>query len=71
MKIKLTSADRYNGGVKIKRMYGSSCVTHSWVEVDGKLQKDKVVGYGKTPGERKTFAKERFLSTYAGAVIES
>jgi len=71
MKITLTSAERYNGGVRVKRQWGSSTVTHFWVEVDGKLQKDKAIGYGKTPGERKTFAKERVLEKLVKDVQES
>jgi len=65
MNIKLTSAERWNGGIAIKRRYGSSTVTSFWVEIDGTLQKDKAIGYGKTPGERKTCAKNRVLSQLA------
>ena len=62
MKITLTSASRYNGGVKIKHQWGSSTVTKFYVEIDGVLQQGKVTGYGKTPGERKTYAKQRVLA---------
>jgi len=69
--IKLTSADRYNGGIKIKRQWGSSTVTNFYVEVDGILQPEKVTGYGKTPGERKTYAKNRVLEKLVKDVQES
>lgn len=49
MKIQLTSASRYNGGIAIKRRWGSSTVTEFYVQIDGD---------GKTPGERKTYAKQ-------------
>lgn len=58
MKIQLTSASRYNGGIAIKRRWGSSTVTEFYVQIDGVLQPERVTGYGKTPGERKTYAKQ-------------
>lgn len=63
-RIELTSASRYNGGIAIKRRHGSSTVTSFWVTVDGVLQPEQVTGYGPTPGERKTNAKQTFLAKY-------
>ena len=61
MKLITCSKSRYNGGVKAKRMYGSSTITtffvfrqedqyeySKWVEVEAG---------GKTPGERASAAK--------------
>lgn len=59
MKIKLTSAERYNGGIAVKRKWGSSTVTEFYVTIDGVLQPEKVTGYGKTPGDRKAYAKRK------------
>lgn len=64
MKIELHSASRYNGGVKVKRVWGSSTVTEFHVIIDGVLQNYTVTGYGKTPGERKTFAKNKVIEEY-------
>jgi len=69
--IELISANRYNGGVRIKRQWGSSTVTEFWVRVNGVPQDYKVVGYGKTPGERKSYAKKvvegRFIEEVMGS----
>jgi len=64
MKVELISASRYNGGVKIKRVWGSSTVTEFFVIIDGVQQKDLVKGYGKTPGDRKTFAKNKVIEEF-------
>jgi hypothetical protein len=63
MKLKTFSMYRGNGGVKAKRMYGSSTLT-TFVVFRPEDDKDasrwvtvKDVG-GKTPGERSTRAKE-------------
>lgn len=62
-KIEAHSKERYNGGVRIKRLYGSSTVTRFWVrfadEADDPSRWLVVEGYGKTPGERKTDAIRR------------
>jgi hypothetical protein len=62
-KIIATSFQRFNGGVRIKRAYGSSTVTRFYVrfaDEDGDPSRWLVVeGYGRTPGERKTNAIER------------
>ena len=64
MKIIASSFQRYNGGVKVKRQYGSSTVTRFYVHQAGEegepLKWEVIVGYGKTPGERKTFAIETY-----------
>jgi hypothetical protein len=62
-KIVAHSFERYNGGVRIKRQYGSSTVTRFYVYYAGD-EKDpskwKIVeGYGPTPGDRKTDAIRR------------
>jgi hypothetical protein len=54
------SFERYNGGIRIKRLYGSSTVTRFYV-YDSKDEHNPqvwsiVTGYGPTPGDRKTFA---------------
>lgn len=63
MKLVATSHYRHNGGVKAKRLYGSSTITEFWVfrEEDKDLPKRWVtleVG-GRTPGERKSEAKRQ------------
>ncbi len=59
-KIVASSFERYNGGVKVKRKWGSSTVTRFYVykqKDKGDANKWKIVeAYGKTPGERKTYA---------------
>lgn len=62
MKIIATSFERYNGGIKIKRLHGSSTVTKFYVHFEGADAKDwKVIeAYGPTPGDRKTYAIEKF-----------
>jgi hypothetical protein len=65
MKIELTSASRHNGGVAVKRKHGSSTVTEFYVMVDGVLWPKTVTGYGPTPGDRKTYARERVLEEVA------
>jgi len=63
LKIVATSYERYNGGVRIKRLYGSSTVTLFFVHYarDAKNASawKKVEGYGPTPGDRKTDAIRR------------
>jgi hypothetical protein len=61
--VKAVSFERYNGGARIKRLYGGSTVTRFYVyraEDEGDPCKWlKVEGYGPTPGERKTDAIKR------------
>lgn len=59
--IKLVSKTRWNGGISHKRRYGSSTITEFWVVIDEELQPETSVGYGKTPGERVTNARDRYL----------
>jgi hypothetical protein len=53
---------RHNGGIAVKRQWGSSTITEFWVYLDYKKADGsyadmvKVRAYGKTPGERKTYA---------------
>lgn len=63
MNLKTFSKSRYNGGVKAKRLYGSSTITTFLVMRDIDLQNPEYwvtveVG-GKTPGERATAAKTK------------
>ena len=60
-KIIAHSFERYNGGVRVKRLHGSSTVTRFYVYREGTDPKDwKVVeGFGPTPGDRKTDAIRR------------
>ena len=57
-KLFATSFERYNGGIRIKRLYGSSTVTRFYVGVEGSDPStwEKIEAYGPTPGDRKTFA---------------
>jgi len=59
--IKLVSKNRYNGGVRIKRLYGGSTVTEFYVTINGINQSFTATGFGKTPGERKTYAKNMII----------
>lgn len=60
-KIVAQSYERYNGGARVKRQYGSATVTKFFVEEKGKPDtRMEVAGYGATPGERKTFAVKRY-----------
>lgn len=58
MNIQLVSKSRYNGGINIKRQFGSSTITEFHVHINGILQDWTVKGYGPTPGDRKTYAKK-------------
>jgi hypothetical protein len=66
-KLFATSVERYNGGARIKRAYGSSTVTRFMVGVKGSPPETwlKVEGYGATPGDRKSFAIAQFEKTRA------
>jgi hypothetical protein len=61
--IKAVSFERYNGGIAIKRQYGSATITKFFVfraEDENDASKYLVVkGYGRTPGDRKTDAIRR------------
>jgi hypothetical protein len=79
MNLKTVSKSRYNGGVKAKRLYGSSTITTFFVmrpEDENKPQFWATVEVGgKTPGERATTAKAkaepiiRELLTKAGITL--
>lgn len=63
-KLEAHSMERYNGGIRIKRAYGSSTVTKFLVRPKGsKAVSDPgavmVEGFGPSPGERKTFAMRK------------
>ena len=62
-KIVANSYERYNGGARVARQYGSSTVTRFYVyrseDKNDAGKWLKVEGYGKTPGERKTDAIRR------------
>jgi hypothetical protein len=55
------SKSRYNGGVRVKRLHGSSTVTRFLVGVEGSEPSTwvEVEGFGPTPGDRKTDAIRR------------
>jgi hypothetical protein len=60
-KILAVSHERYNGGVAVKRKYGSSTVTRFYVWREEKPNEAKLVeGFGPTPGDRKTDAIRRY-----------
>ena len=58
--IKAISYERYNGGMHVKRLHGSSTVTRFFVypasEAHNPAAWARVEGLGKTPGERKSYA---------------
>ena len=56
------SMSRYNGGVAVKRLHGSSTVTVFAVDdtETGKRYRD-IRGFGRTPGERHTYAVRKVL----------
>jgi hypothetical protein len=61
-KIETLTLGRYRASARERRLYGGKTVTvfYVWRVIDGIPEKDslKVTGYGRTPGERKTFAKK-------------
>jgi len=63
-KIIASSFERYNGGVRIKRAYGSSTITRFYVyreeDRNNPAAWEKIEGYGPTPGDRKTDAILKF-----------
>jgi len=61
-KISAISESRYNGGARIRRMYGSSTVTVFLVGYEGTPFRTwkSIEGFGPTPGDRKTYAIEKF-----------
>lgn len=60
MKLITVSDSRYNGGVKAKRLYGSSTITTFWVYPEGHDELAiKVEVGGRTPGDRATAAKAK------------
>lgn len=69
-KVEATSKERYNGGARIKRMYGSSTVTRFYVHYKSDRKDPSkwmtIEGYGPTPGDRKTDAIRKFLAAQAG-----
>jgi hypothetical protein len=71
-KVWASSTERYNGGVRIKRLWGSSTVTRFYVGYAGDENDPskwmKIEGYGKTPGERKTYAIHAFRKAHGEQV---
>lgn len=70
MGIIAVSKSRYNGGIKVKRLHGSSTVTTFWV-FDSKDEKDpskwaEIDGYGPTPAARKVNAITKFIKRQEG-----
>lgn len=71
-KIQCVSMGRYNGGVKAKRLHGSSTITRFmvWIDGDALLRKEYEVG-GATPSARKAEAIRRFKAEVLREVHES
>jgi hypothetical protein len=68
-KVIAISKDRYRASAEERRRYGGNTVTEFYVmykddERDASKWK-KIFGYGKTPGERKTYAIEKFRAMQA------
>lgn len=63
MQLKAISRSRYNGGVKAKRLYGSSTITEFFVfRPEDERNPSRVIiveAGGKTPGERASAAKAK------------
>jgi len=66
VKLFATSFERYNGGVKIKRLYGSSTVTRFYVGEEGSPPDTwaTIEAYGPTPGDRKTYAMNEYRKSH-------
>ena len=61
-KVLAYSFERYNGGVAIKRRFGSSTVTRFHVMFASDPGAREIIeGFGPTPGDRKTYAIKKFL----------
>lgn len=73
--VKLTSDSRWRASADERRRYGGNTVTEFFADVivggarklvlDARDRPVKVVGYGPTPGERGTFAKNVVLGRLA------
>jgi hypothetical protein len=67
-KIIASSYERYNGGIRIKRQWGSSTVTVFCVyreeDKDNPSAWELIKGYGASPGERKTYAVRVWKETH-------
>jgi len=74
-KIVASSFERYNGGVRIKRLWGSSTVTRFYVYKKSDRDDPKkwkiIEGFGKTPGERKTQAIGKFKAGEGVSAVRS
>lgn len=64
-KIFAQSEYRYRASAAEKRLFGGSTVTQFLVGYEGSGPNTwkRVMGYGPTPGERKTFAIKKFLES--------
>lgn len=64
-KIFAQSIERYRAHASEKRMYGGGTVTKFIVGYEGSDAStwQTIIGYGPTPGNRKTFAINKFLAT--------
>jgi hypothetical protein len=64
-KIVAVSKERYRATAAQKRAYGGSTVTEFYVQFKGDPESVRVVkGFGRTPGDRKTFAMRAFLESF-------
>ena len=72
-KLFASSQFRYRASASEKRTYGGSTVTDFLVGVEGSDASTwmKIRGFGKTPGERATFAKERYREAVAAGKVRS
>jgi len=61
---------RYSGGAAVKRKYGSSTITKFLIGIEGSDASSwkAIEGYGRTPGERKTYALNEYKRLYGQAV---
>jgi hypothetical protein len=64
-KVVADSMNRYHASPQEKRRYGGSTVTVFSVRFDGDYSSaQRITGYGKTPGERKTDAMNKFIAMH-------
>lgn len=66
-KVFAKSVNRYRASATERRLYGGSTVTEFIVGFEGSepAMWAKIMGYGPTPGERKTYAIDKYLAQNA------
>ena len=72
-KLFASSQFRYRASASEKRTYGGSTVTDFLVGVEGSNPSTwmKIRGFGRTPGERATFAKARYRAAVAAGKVRA